>query len=213
MTSQHHKVACRCSLNSLQGPLYPEIRPNFSGSHTFFLTATAKIGPDTKSHKFVLTAARFWPQLWLAVGINGNWKRLCLAWLFSRMISRRRREGSILLPFLLFYGLKIGKYACLNMYNMYLKIQILVHIFSGFALFTVLTWVYCKVESVYPSCWPRTMCRMCLLIYQQTSANQNTASHLKTGFIWKFSREWLLWTGYASGGSLRKKPPSPTVKY
>ena len=57
-------------------------------------------------------------------------------------------------------------------------------------------------------CWPRTRC---LLIYQQTSANQN-AVHLKNGFIWKCSREWLLWTGYASWGSLRKKPQSPTVK-
>ena len=53
--------------------------------------------------------------------------------------------------------------------------------------------------------WPRTMC---LLIYQQTSANQNTV-HLKNGLIWKFSREWLLWSGCASGGSLRKKPQSP----
>ena len=29
--------------------------------------ATAKIGPDTNSHKFGLTAPRFWPQRWLAV--------------------------------------------------------------------------------------------------------------------------------------------------
>ena len=55
------------------------------------------------------------------------------------------------------------------------------------------------------NCWPRTMCR---LIYQQTSANQNTV-HLTNGFIWKFSWEWLLWTGCATGGSLRKKSPSP----
>ena len=39
----------------------PEIRPNFSGSHTFSLTATAKIGPDTNSVTFVLVTARFWP--------------------------------------------------------------------------------------------------------------------------------------------------------
>ena len=39
----------------------PEIRPNFSGSHTFSLTATAKIGPDTNSLRFVLVTARFWP--------------------------------------------------------------------------------------------------------------------------------------------------------
>ena len=34
----------------------------FSGSYILSLTATAKIGPDTNSHKSVLTAARFWPQ-------------------------------------------------------------------------------------------------------------------------------------------------------
>ena len=43
-------------------------------------------------------------RIWLAVGINGSWKSLFLAWFFSRMISRGRREGSILLSFL-FYGL------------------------------------------------------------------------------------------------------------
>ena len=36
--------------------------------------------------------------------------------------------------------------------------------------------------------------------------------HVKAGFIWKVSREWLLWTGHASGVSLRKKPQSPDVK-
>ena len=40
---------------------HPEIRPNFSGSHRFSLTATAKIGPDTNSLTFVLVTARFWP--------------------------------------------------------------------------------------------------------------------------------------------------------
>ena len=39
----------------------PEIRPNLSGSHTFSLTATAEIGPDTNYYKFVLVTARFWP--------------------------------------------------------------------------------------------------------------------------------------------------------
>ena len=33
----------------------------------FLLRAPAKIGPDTNSLTFVLTAARFWPQRWLAV--------------------------------------------------------------------------------------------------------------------------------------------------
>ena len=41
--------------------LYPEIRPKFSGSHTFSLTASAKIGPDPNSFTFVLVTARFWP--------------------------------------------------------------------------------------------------------------------------------------------------------
>ena len=40
---------------------YREIRPSFSGSHTFSLTVTAKIGPDTNSLAFVLVTARFWP--------------------------------------------------------------------------------------------------------------------------------------------------------
>ena len=148
-------------------------------------------------------------RIWLAVGINGSWKRLFLAWLFSWMIRRRRREGSILLSFLLFYGLMVGKYALICAMEIQ-KIHMVVHIFSGFALFTELMWVYRGVESLCRlNCWPRTRC---LLIYRQTSANQSTV-HLKTGFIWKFRREWLLWTGCARGGSLRKKPQSPTVKY
>ena len=53
------------------------------------------------------------------------------------MISRRRREGSILLSFLLFYGLIVGKYALICAMEIQ-KIQMLVDIFSGFALFTVL---------------------------------------------------------------------------
>ena len=87
------------------------------------------------------------------------------------------------------------------------KIHMVVHIFSGFALFTESE---CIAElNPSASCWPLTSC---LLIYQQMGANQNNV-HLKAGFIWKFSREWLLWTGYASRGSLQKKPQSPTVKY
>ena len=51
------------------------------------------------------------------------------------MIRRRRREGSILLSFLLFYGLMVEKYALIcAMENQ--KIHVVVHIFSGFALFT-----------------------------------------------------------------------------
>ena len=146
-------------------------------------------------------------KIWLAVGNAGSWKRLFLAWLFSWMIRRRRREGSILLSFLLFYGLMVGKYALTCTMEIQ-KIHMVVHIFSGFALFTELMWVYRGVESL---CKLVTASKV-LFNYQQTSAEQNTI-HLKSGFIWKFSREWLFWTRYASGGSLRKKPQSPTVKY
>ena len=41
--------------------------------------------------------------IWLAVEINRSWKSLSLAWLFSQMISRGRREGSILLSYMPLY--------------------------------------------------------------------------------------------------------------
>ena len=64
------------------------------------------------------------------------------------MIRRRRREGSILLSFLLFYGLSIvEKYALICALEIQ-KIQMVVHIFSGFALFTELMGVYRRVESL-----------------------------------------------------------------
>ena len=45
------------------------------------------------------------------------------------------------------------------------------------------------------SCWLRTMClNECKSKYCPS----------KTGFIWKFSRKWLLWTGYPSGGNTTK---------
>ena len=53
------------------------------------------------------------------------------------VIRRRRREGSILLSFLLFYGLMVGKYALICAMEIQ-KIHMVVHIFSGFALFTEL---------------------------------------------------------------------------
>ena len=52
------------------------------------------------------------------------------------MIRRRWREGLILLSFLLFYGLMVGKYALICAMEIQ-KIR-MVHIFSGFALFTEL---------------------------------------------------------------------------
>ena len=117
--------------------------------------------------------------------------------------AERRIDFAVFFIVLWSYGRKI----CLNMCHGNSEIHVVVHIFSWFALFTESE---CIAElNPSASCWTLTRC---ILIYQKTGANQNTA-HLKTGFIWKFSREWLLWTGYASGGSLRKKPQSPTVKY
>ena len=54
------------------------------------------------------------------------------------MIRRRRREGSILLPFLLFYGLMVGKYALICAMEIQKIHMVNVHIFSGFALVTEL---------------------------------------------------------------------------
>ena len=80
-------------------------------------------------------------KIWLAVGITRSWKYLFLAWLFLWIIYRRQREGSILLSFLLFYGLMIEKYALRAM-----EIQ------------------KKQVAEMNPSAsfWPRTRC---LLIY------------------------------------------------
>ena len=52
------------------------------------------------------------------------------------MIRRRRTERSILLSFL-FDGLMVGKYALICTMEIQ-KIHMVVHIFSGFALFTEL---------------------------------------------------------------------------
>ena len=51
------------------------------------------------------------------------------------MIRRQRRGRSILLSFLLFDGLMVGKYALICTMEIQ-KIHVVVHIFSGFALFT-----------------------------------------------------------------------------
>ena len=74
----------------------------------------------------------------------------------------------------------VGKYALISAMEIQ-KIHMAVHIFSGFALFTELMWVCRRVESL----------RKLLTANKVPFANQNTV-HLKTGFIWKFSREWLL---------------------
>ena len=130
---------------------YPEIRPNFCGSHTFSrlklgliqtLSRLCSLRPDFgRNADWLLEQCH---KIWLAVGNAGSWKRLFLEWLFSWMIRRRRRERSILLSFLLFDGLMVGKYALICT----MEIHVVVHIFSGFALFTELMWVYRGVESL-----------------------------------------------------------------
>ena len=68
----------------------------------------------------------------------------------------------------------VGKYALICGIEIQ-KIHVVVHIFSGFALFTESE---CTAElNPSASCPPLTRC---ILIYQQTGANQNTV-HLKTG--------------------------------
>ena len=147
----------------------------------------------------------------LAVTLIGCRKRRKLKALYPRGWIRewsavRGGKDPFCCLFLLFYDLMVGKYALICVMEIR-KIHMVVHIFSRFPLVMELMWVYRGVE-----CLCRLLTANKVLFYQQTSANQNTV-HLKTGFIWKFNRQWLLWTGYASGGSLRKKPPPPTVKY
>ena len=58
------------------------------------------------------------------------------------MTRHRQREESILLSFLLFYGLMVGKYALIHVWAMEIqKIHMAVHIFSGFDLVMELMWL------------------------------------------------------------------------
>ena len=121
---------------------------------------TAKIGPDLR-WQTLSRLCSIWPdfgrnadclleqchKIWLAVTNAGSWKRLFLSWLFSWMIRRRRRERLILLSFSLFDGLMVGKYALVCTMEIQ-TIHMVVHIFSGLALFTELMWVYRGVESL-----------------------------------------------------------------
>ena len=72
--------------------------------------------------------------------------------------------------------LMVGKYALICAMEIQ-KIDVVVYIFSGFDLFTESE---CIAE-LNPSASYRPLTR-CILIYQQTGANQNTV-HLKSGFI------------------------------
>ena len=121
------------------------------------------------------------------------------------MISRRRSWGSILVPFFIFlwscsrkiylymwYGSSESSDAC----SCLLRICF---IYGTINVSVSQSWnLYFKLLTAnnVPLYLPINEC------------NQNTV-HLKNSFIWKFSRESLLWTRCASGGLLRKKPQSP----
>ena len=133
--------------------------PNLNGSLTFSLTVIPlKLGliqtlsrlcslrPDFgRNADWLLEQCH---KIWLAVGNAESWKPLFLAWLFSWIIRRQRRERPILLSFLSFYGLMVGKQALICTMKIQ-KIHMAVHNFSGFALFMELMWVYRGVESLW----------------------------------------------------------------
>ena len=111
------------------------------------LTSLCSLQPDFGHNADWLLEQRH--RIWLAVGINGSWKSLFLAWLFSQMISHGRREGSILLSYMPSYvPRKFRKFRWL-----FISSQDLLY-----------SWNYseCIAElNLSPSCWPWAMCRMC----------------------------------------------------
>ena len=83
--------------------MWPMMRPNFSSSYELplklgliqTLTILCCLRPDLgRKADWLLEQCH---RIWLAVGINGSWKRLFLAWLIALkwMIHRQRREGFI----------------------------------------------------------------------------------------------------------------------
>ena len=85
----------------------------------------AKIGPDTNPLTFVLTAAKFWPQLWLAVrtmpqDLIGCWNQRKLKALIPRVVvfandqpsAERRIDFSVLFIVLWSYSRKISFNMC-----------------------------------------------------------------------------------------------------
>ena len=108
-------------------------------SHAFFLTLPAKIGRDTNSHKLVVAEARFWPQRGLAIrtmtqDLIGccNYRKLKALIPLEAVFADDPLSAvrGILLPFLLFYGLLVAKYALICAMVIQ-KIQMAVQIFSG----------------------------------------------------------------------------------
>ena len=88
----------------------------------------------------------------LAVTLIGCRKRRKLKALYPRgwiqeWSAVRGGKDPFCCLFLLFYGLMVGKYALICTMEIQ-KIHMVVRIFSGFALFTELMWVYRGVESL-----------------------------------------------------------------
>ena len=112
-------------------------------------------------------------RIWSAVRITGSWKRLFLA------IDPPSAERGILLSFLLFYSLVVGKHALIYAR----EIQ--------------------KIVGPY-------LLRICLIYGTNASVSRGSSrislSRLLTSNKVSLPCERLLWTGYASWGSLRKKP-------
>ena len=79
-------------------------------------------------------------KIWLAVGNAGSWSAYSLRGCF-REWSVVDGEKDRFCCLFLFYGLMLGKYALICAMEIQ-KIHMVVHIFSGFALFMELMWVY-----------------------------------------------------------------------
>ena len=102
----------------------------------------------------------------------------------------------------------VGKYALICAMEIQ-KIHMVVHIFSGFALFTELLWVYRGVESLcklltanmVPFDLPTNECKSKILSILKLVSFESLVGN-------DFSER-----GTQATGSLPKKPQSPTVKY
>ena len=116
----HLKICSGYQYNLRSGPILAVL------IHSL-LPAPSKIGPDTNSLTFVLTAARFWPQHWLAVGtmlqdLIGCWNQWKLkGFFFTWLIALKNlcddppsAERKILLSFFIVLRSRDRK-ICLNM--------------------------------------------------------------------------------------------------
>ena len=180
------------------------------------LRGPAKIGPDPKSHKFARAATRFWPQRWLAVraiprDLIGCWNQRKLKAFILRvagstkqsswMIRRQRREGFCCFFFLIVLR-SCGRKIFLNMCHGNSEnsnscpYPLRICFIYGTNVSVSRSWIPLQVvDREKDAFW-----------FTNKWVQVNTHyHHLQTGFIWKFRREWLLWTGYVRGGSLREK--------